>query len=184
VLLAHTRQAVCQHARVARTPEPSAELTILQASRKTPTLLLFFGAAFTVVGGAMVVQGDAAGWFVLPTFGLLTLLALALLARPGQLSLTEAGMTVTYLGRQRPLLAWSRCSNFRTWSYKSGPTRVTFDYDRPAPLAETRTAYVLNTLGGGNARLPDTYGMKAEALVDLLRQRAETAHTAQETERG
>jgi hypothetical protein len=67
---------------------------VLRPSRKKWTLMLVLCAAFTVGGIWMILDGDAAGWFVAGFFGLCLLTSVLMLTRMVRLVLTPAGFTL------------------------------------------------------------------------------------------
>lgn len=135
-------------------------------------ILLCAGCA---AGGVwMIGDGDWRGWLVAVVFGLCAGLATALRRPDGNfLQLTREGFTV--------------CSLYRTWSLRWDEVigfrvarvgrchMVVFDYTTPT----TEARGIAADLTSGEAHILDTYGMKRQALVDLMnvwRERALSGH--------
>lgn len=143
-------------------------------------LLLGVSIFVLVVGGAAVAAGEQGGWWAVAGGAVLTGFLGLLLVRPNRLELDDQGFTtVTPLGR-RSRVEWRRCGAFRVHrpdidgSFRA-PLRVVYDTEdsNGHPLA-----LVSQVVAGGSAALPDTYGMSAADLADLLN-RYRTAATRQ-----
>ena len=122
---------------------------------------------FVPIGVCLILDGRACGWFVAPVFGIGVLVsALGLLPGCAYLELRPDGFEV--------------CSLFRPWFCTWEETEVlgTFSmahtrwvgirfipvFDRARILRRMNRA-----VAGLDGCLPDTYGMKAEELADLMR---------------
>lgn len=124
--------------------------------------------AFVAVGAWMIGDGEPMGWLVAGVFGLGAAILLAS-ALPGAnfLRLTDEGFEARTL--------------FRTWRFRwadvagfgvgaaGGQVLVMFDL-APAYLERhpSRLVPVSRALSGFDAGLPQTYGLKAEALAALM----------------
>jgi hypothetical protein len=145
---------------LARFPGP----VMLTPSRRKWILILLISAGFTAIGIWMVARGDTTGWFPLAFFGLCTVAGvIALLPGAGGLRLDRDGFAVTSLFRSHTY-RWHDTSGFAVTRI-SGNKMVVFDDVNAAGRA---IASVNVGLVGRNAGLPDTYGLGADALAELL----------------
>ena len=143
----------------------------LHSSRRRTLALLMMSALFAAAGAAMITAEAPFGWLALG-FGVLGVAVLGfILVRPNRLELSAEGFTTVTLGR-RWTVAWKDCGEFRTWKdpfYLGSPSLVVFDCR--APVAGGRAlAVAAEALTTANASLPETYGMAASDLTDLLNQ--------------
>ncbi len=142
----------------------------LSSSRRRTFALAGVASAFVALGCVLVATGQLfVGWLSITFFGACLVVGLLLLVMPGTLALSPEGMRVRHLGQDWPLLAWDNCSDFTVWEPPAGPALVVFTYSGP-PLRWKPGMAVRGTkaLTGGNAALPDTYGLTAEELARLL----------------
>lgn len=142
---------------------------VLRSSRRKWFGVLAISATFALGGVLMINDGAPMGWFVAGFFGLGAVVAIVTLVLPARLEIDADGMTLTQLWR-RTRFDFEECSEFRTWSTPLAVvnTVVVFDYessDRP------RLARASVRLSGANSALPDTFGLKASALAELLNKR-------------
>jgi len=147
---------------LARFPGP----VTLRPSRLKWFLVLLICAAFTAGGIAMVADGATGGWFVLVFFGLGVPLSIAaMLPGAGGLTLDRNGFEITNLFRRQSYV-WPDVSGFEAARIPpAGNNMVVFDHAG----AVGRTVAKLNvSLVGRNAGLPDTYGLSADVLADLM----------------
>ena len=158
--------------------EAAATVAVLKVSRRRQTWLLAIGLGFVAIGSVMVTTGDATGWLAIVFFGLCSLAFIISLVRPSRLELGPGGFTVYQLGRKVITYDWHRCGRFTTYSPTLGVTRVAFDYDFPSNRRHPRLARLGRSLTGGNAALPDTYGLSGSELRDLLVKRQREATTS------
>ena len=149
------------------TSSSSSGTTVLFSSRRKWLRALAISVVFNGFGTTLVMSGDATGWIGIIFFGPISMLALVQVVHPSELSIDAVGMTSVVLWR-RDRYDFHECSEFRTWRTPSVRNMwiVVFDYD--APRFQRRLARMNKRLSGANASLPDTYGLKAEALVELL----------------
>lgn len=141
-------------------------------------LLAAAGALFSALAG------DAEGWVVLILLLCLTAIpVLMMLPSATVLTLDAEGFeAIQFFRRQRA--RWKDVSGFEAISYRIRWSRASFvlydDMTRKATLL--RSSDAKKRLGAAapdhNAMLPDTYGMKAEHLVELMRRWQERALTA------
>lgn len=145
------------------------ERLVLKSS-PVKTAAFLVGSVVTVAFGvAMIAGGESPGWLVVALGAAGVLGFSLLLARPNRLELDEGGLTTVTMGRRRSV-AWGRCGPFRTaipdvdGSF-TAPARVVFDTEESE---RSRLALVAHVVAGGTETLPDTYGMSAKDLADLL----------------
>ena len=86
------------------------------------------------------------------------------------LLLTPTGFTVRTL-LKRANFRWEEVEEFRTMSVK-GMTMVVFSLSSQGKLRLTESVWrtLQKAMGGGDESLPDTYGMSAETLIELMNQ--------------
>lgn len=124
-------------------------------------------AVFVVIGYLYRPANPIIGWLVMIFFGLGVLVSLINLY-PGSiyLRLTSEGFTTATLAR-REFYPWSEVARFTP--IKIGVnTMVGFSYVNSAAAPPVRRPRL--RLNGVEQVLPDTYGLSAEALADLLNQ--------------
>ena len=144
---------------------------MLRSSRLRTTLLLIGSVLALCIGVAAGVGGERNGWFVVAFGAVCTPFLCLLLLRPNRLELDERGLpTVGPLGK-RWGVPWHECGPFRTavadvaGNYHA-PTQVVFECEESERSFGRSLA--THMIVGGSAALPDTYGMRASALADLL----------------
>jgi hypothetical protein len=147
-------------------PELSPERApvTLHPSRKRTLGLGLVSLLFVAVGAAAAADGAAIGWASVVFFGS-CLLVFATLLLPGAayLRLDERGFTVCNLFRTARF-DWRDVRDFRTYSTRGG-TLVGFDFTQASGSLGRSTARRLACVEGG---LPNTYGLKAEEVAELL----------------
>lgn len=134
----------------------------LRPGKLQAALMTLIGLAFVV--GATLTMSGWERWGVTAFFGACALVGLIELAGfASYLELRPDGFTCCSLGGGFSL-AWGACSAFRVGGL-AGHTMVVFDL-----VGEERQALsrLNRALAGGSGALPDTYGMKPQALADLL----------------
>jgi hypothetical protein len=104
-------------------------------------------------------------WMIAAIFGLGAVVFIVnLIPGVSYLKLNRGGFVVRSLFRTWPLRPWSEVSEFRVATFGPGNQRVLYDFEGgPAALRKINTAIV----GATNA-LPETYGLKAQELADLM----------------
>ena len=140
---------------------------VLRSSRRTWVLVLAGCAAFVVVGAA-VGRDEVAGLLAIAFFGVCGIVALAMVLFPSSLAIDGEGMTLRHLWR-RQRFEFRDCGPFRAWQNpRAGAGQlVVFDWSgAQGPLAD-----LSEELAGANGALPDTFGMSAGDLADLLNER-------------
>jgi len=154
---------------LARFPGP----VTLYPSRRKWLLIFAISALFTAGGTWMITSGDASGWFVVIFFGLgLIVAALAMLPGAGALMLDSDGFGVTNLFRHHRT-HWQDTSGFA--AARIPPARQPMVvYDDTTQSAKS-LARINIAIVGRNAGLPDTYGLSAADLAQLMTQWRERA---------
>jgi hypothetical protein len=134
-------------------------------SRGKWLLVLLGSIGFTAISVAMIRDGDVHGWLV-AIFALgIPIAGIMLLPGAGGLVLDSDGFDVTSLYRIHRW-RWTDTSGFMVATLPPrGQKMVVYDSRaaKPGVLAEYSTK-----LTGRNSGLPDTYGLKPEALAELL----------------
>lgn len=156
-------------ARLVRFPGPLK----LRPSRKKWLLVLAGGALFVAGGIWMVRSGEGAGWFVLSFFSLGVFAALLqLLPGAGLLALDREGFEVTTLFRRRRT-GWQDAVGFAAARIPTtSELLVAYDDSR---YVSKRIGRINVALVGRNAALPDTYGLAAAELAQLMEEWRERA---------
>ena len=144
---------------------------VLRASAARWVWILIGSMVFLAFGGGMAFSdrtGAAAkgiGWFLVAVFGFCAVVALRQLVSPGSLTISRTSIDMIRHGRLTTF-ELAGCSRFTTWRNPTrGVTTVVFDY-RPDP--DTETNRTNREIMGGSRSLPDSYGLSAQALADLL----------------
>jgi len=139
------------------------EELILQPSRKKWAGLLLFCLLLCVVGGMMIREGKTAGWFPLVAFGIGAVVSvIVMLPRAGYLRLDKTGFTFCSLYRVSRF-RWSDVTEFGLGFNKL----VSFNFS-PCYTKHQRMREVNRAIGGFDAALLDSYGMKPEDLAVLM----------------
>jgi hypothetical protein len=142
----------------------------LTPSRGKWLLILLVSAVFTIGAvhlihtGSPRVAGDPRAWLgaVLFGFGVLASIIM-LLPGAGGLVLDGDGFAVTKFYRIRRY-RWADAGGFTVWAHRSNKV-VVFD-SRTA--VSSRLVQINTKLTGRNSGLPDTYGLKAATLAELM----------------
>jgi hypothetical protein len=138
----------------------------LFSSRKKWLRPTLGSALFGTVGIAMILEGAPHGIFVTAVFAIFTLIGVMMLL-PGasSLRLDESGFETLKFFFLRKRYSWRDVSDFVVWSM-IGKGMVVFKVQKPRLGAYERINAAL--AGGRNGYLPDTYGMAAGELVQLM----------------
>jgi hypothetical protein len=141
---------------------------ILRPNRLKNALFTLLCAAFAAAGVLMVRSGEALGWLEIAFFGTGTVVFCALIL-PGSayLRLEPAGFTVCSLFRTQAT-RWFEVEGFATTRI-SGRRMVGFNYST-FHQGQPRLRRLASAMSGYEAALPDTYGMKADSLAELMNQ--------------
>lgn len=106
---------------------------------------------------------ETAGWFPLVVFGIgIGVSVIVMIPRAGYLRLDKAGFTFCSLYRSSRFL-WVDVTEFGLGFNKL----VSFNFS-PSYTKHQRMREVNRAIGGFDAALPDSYGMKPEALAVLM----------------
>lgn len=141
---------------------------VLRTSLLKRLFYVAIALGFTVIGFLMIASGAGwRGWFV-GGFFTLALVILGIQSLPGAayLELHPEGFVVCTMFRRQPLVRWDRVSAFRVVRVPPA-NRKMVAYDGDVSRAP-RLAQVSEALVGANSGLPDTFGLSAERLVELL----------------
>lgn len=131
--------------------------------------------AFTAIGFHMIRSGNDLGWFVGGFFGLCLFGSFAMfLPGASYLKLEANGFTVCTFWRKQHY-RWDAVSAFGVTTIAHNRF-VAFDFivdeDRP------KGASINVAISGAESSLPDTYGMRADALATLMNEWRERALSA------
>jgi hypothetical protein len=135
--------------------------------------LIFAGCAvFAITGEAMIRNGALTGWFVLIFFGLgMRVGAVAMLPGAAALTLDATGFEVTSFYR-RSRTRWQDATGFIAARILPARLRSVLFND----AGHTGTLSMINAaFAGRNGAFPDTYGLPAEDLAQLMAQWRERA---------
>jgi len=148
-----------------------ADRVVLRASAAKWVWILIGSMVFLAFGAGMAFSdrtgaaAKAIGWFLVVMFGFCAVIALRQLVSPGSLTITSTTVDMIRNGRLTSFELVD-CSRFTTWRNPSrGVTTVVFDY---LPDPDTEVTRTNREVMGGSRSLPDSYGLSAQALADLL----------------
>jgi len=114
------------------------------------------------------------GWLFVAMWASGCLVALAVLLWPFELHVDADSFTTHVWGRQRRY-TFVACSEFDTMTVR-GTTRVVFDHPHERPPSWFRR--LDDRLAGRNHAIPDTFGLPAGALAELLNERRRNVFSA------
>jgi hypothetical protein len=138
----------------------------LRPSRKKTALLFLLCLGFVLGGVWMVRSGETEGYFVAGFFGLgLPVFALQFHPRAAYLELRGDGFTFCGLFRAHTV-RWTEVQEFGVMDVE-GNAMVGWNF-RPECPTSRRARSVSKFISGYEGALPDTYGMKAQALCELM----------------
>ncbi len=140
--------------------------TITLRTKPTKTLLYLFGSLLFVVIGVLTFNGTLIYWLGIGFFGLGSIVfALHLLPNASYLRLTSEGFTTCSLFRSHSY-SWTEIENFAV-GYASRMKTVVYNYS--SSYKNQNALRKMNKgIFGFEAGFPDTYGMSAEELADLM----------------
>lgn len=148
---------------------------MLYPSRLKLVGLLMVCAVFVGIGvAALGNHSPFVGWMCSLVFGVAFVVFLVqLLPGASYLRLTDEGFEFCAIFRKSPLIPWGDVSEFRVAKLPpAGNRMVVFDWKtRP----QGRVRKINRTLAGATDGLPDNYGMKHQALADLMNERRSRA---------
>ena len=150
-------------------PHPLPEEMILKPSRVKWIGVFLTGSAFSAGGVWMISEGDQQGWLVAIFFGLVTIVSVVpLFSRSIYLRLHKDGFEQVFMSR-KIACKWSEVSPFGVWSMQQSfitiRRSVTFSLRRDDGKV---MASINKAVSGGSSHLADNFGMKAQALADLM----------------
>ncbi len=155
---------------------PATPSVIVLRPSKTKTILLILVCVVFAAGAKfMIADGEVAkGWSVVIFFGLgAGVFIIQLLPGASYLEITPAGFVICSLFRKRPLIPWRDVGPFTVAKLPPyGKKMVMFTSPGDAAKALGKLNRALLGASGG---LPDTYGMKAEKLAELMNARRASA---------
>jgi hypothetical protein len=143
--------------------------------------LLTVTGLLAAAGVGMIAEGLWLGWLIAPVFGLGVLVSvLLLLPNSAYLEIRPGGFTVCSLFRKHSY-RWSDVESFET-GFIGINKMVVFNYSARCQGA-TWPRKLAVAISGFEGALPDSYGMRAEALAELLNQHR-AYHLAEVSEKG
>jgi len=138
-----------------------------RASRRKWSGLFAISVLFVALGVWMVVSGESFGWYAIVFFAAGIVVAGWQLVVPARLTVTSTTIELVSMGKKWTL-ALSHCGPFTTWKNPEGGHRlVVFDYVGDSNKLLNRLS---RQISGASSALPDTYGLSAEELADVLNQ--------------
>lgn len=160
-------------------PDDLGDTLVLRPSLWKHMLMLAGSLGFVAIGVFIMPAGDWTRWLVTGFFGLCAAVFVTqLLPGASYLKLDREGFEFAAMFR-KTCITWSDVSPFAA-GYISANKMVLFELTEGSPGAPSRRiASIARNLAGAAGALPDTYGMKAEALADLMnrwRDRALSSH--------
>jgi hypothetical protein len=143
----------------------------LHTKRAKTIWLLLLCSAFTAGGVLMILNGKNMGWFCSGFFALGTLIFLLQLhPKASYLTISEDGFECSVLFR-KSRYRWSDISKFGTYTLRQKGlpvgTFVGLDFSAEYQLSPKARA-VSKAMVGFEGGLPDTYGLRADELAQLL----------------
>jgi len=128
--------------------------------------LLLISIIFTVGGIFMLMDGETFGWFVSGFFGICLIVAIiGLLPNANYLKLDKNGFEMCTLFK-KSAYRWEDIQLFRSGKVHV-KTMVMFNFSED--FQKHKTMRKVNAkIAGKEGALPDTYGLKAEELADLM----------------
>jgi hypothetical protein len=143
----------------------SEEGLTLRSSRGKMIFLLTISLGFVAMGLLMIrKEGGVKPWFVFSFFALCAAVFIVqLLLGASYLRQHAKGFNVCALYRKWPTVLWISTSTFRVGH--AGQAMVVFDAEG---LGRELLKKLNRGLVGAGCGLPDTYGMKPQALADLM----------------
>lgn len=148
--------------------KPLPEKLSLKPSRLKWTMVMLICLAFAL-GALFLIKPETDNdatmrWLTIGFFGVGVLVSIPGMMGVGGLDLDRQGFTIRSLGRSSRL-EWRECSVFEVVQMPRGGTFVGFSSatDQAHALADIARTYV-----GTTGVLPDKYGMKVQALADLM----------------
>lgn len=131
-------------------------------------LLLLTCVVFATLGVWMINDNDLRGWLVVGFFGPCSLIVLCqFIPGANYLRLTRDGISYSTFFRKRSH-KWDEIFEFGAYEPSStGSKYVGFNFKQRSKSGENLNSFS-KTLSGWESGIPDTYGMSAEELVEIL----------------
>lgn len=138
---------------------------ILHADSKKWLTVMAIGAGFVAIGIIMIIMnGDFLAWFVTLFFGLVAGVGVLQLTGAGShLELNADDFVIANFGR-KTTERWDECANFSV--YRVSRTELVV-YDRARDV-DTHKGEMNRSISGRSSGLPDTFGMSAKDLAELM----------------
>ena len=135
---------------------------------KTKTILLLIVSLIFTFGGIFLIQkGDNFGWVVLSFFGLGTMVfIIMLLPNSTYLKISEEGIETKSLFQKSKILPWNSIEIFGT-GYIGLNEKVTLNFSENHDKQKLGRE-IASSISGFEGALPNTYGMSASKLAELL----------------
>jgi hypothetical protein len=139
---------------------------VLRPKRSQFLVLATICLAFVLIGAWGIARGEQAGWFCCGFFGLgIPVALISMLPNASSLELNSEGFTVRSLFRSGTT-RWEDVSDFGVG--RIGPNAMVMfnfvdTYRRAGPIRWVNAA-----LTGYEAALPDSYGLRADELADVM----------------
>jgi hypothetical protein len=141
----------------------------LHPSRVQGIGMIFVSALFVAGGCWMVADGESMGWFCAAFFALvLAVLVVKLLPGSAWVTVDADGIEFCSLYR-KSRVPWEHIARFGVWGLPPFGLRKLVGFDYSERFREARGMRGANrALVGFEAALPDTFGMSAKDLAELL----------------
>ena len=144
----------------------SKQKLILRPTAYKMILYALICAGFMAISFFLLKERPGLGWFSIILFGSgLVIFIMQLIPGASQLELNEEGFIITSLYRSN-MTRWSDVKVFKQ-GYLGRSKAVMFDYVYSHKKASTMKS-ISKEISGSHGALPDTYGMKAEELLELM----------------
>jgi hypothetical protein len=145
----------------------------MERRRLTPStgktmMMMMLSLGFTLIGGSMAQNGEAVGWLCMLFFGL-GVVVFGIQMAPGAcwLDLDDAGFTVCSLFKTQRHL-WTDIQEFGIITIRHN-RMVAFNFVQGSDRLKIGRR-LSRAVAGYEGSLPNTYGLKAEALAKLMMQ--------------
>lgn len=142
---------------------------VFRPSRTRWAVILSIAIVFTLAGAVLFPREEVLRWFIVLFFGLMVFIsALQFVPGANYLELRRDGFTFSSLFRKKSFF-WSDVEQFGTYRMaNSGSEYVGFNLSQNYRKNLTFGEKISITMVGWEAGLPDTYGMKAQKLAELM----------------
>jgi hypothetical protein len=145
---------------------PARARVVLRPKKRKEALLVVLCLVLAFISALAGASGSFIGWLGFAFFALAAVvIAVNLVPGASYLRLEPSGFLVCSLFRADRLWGWDEVTGFRVYDLPGGTRQVGFDF---APGAEPAGSRLASRLAGVQGALPNTYGLKAEELADLM----------------